>query len=140
MKKKPSIASKKLSHGQQKTQQSRLTLTIFPPLKAQVSTEKHVQLDLNNAEFQRTWIALESDEAERVRSTFKKILKLTWPELYKDKGLHWEKIQSITGSQGHESLYSFRLTKSARGIGFRQGNHLCVLLVSADHDGAYGKK
>ena len=132
MKKKPSIASKKLSHGQQKTQQSRLTLTIFPPPKTQASTEKHVQLDLNNAEFQRTWIALESDEAERVRSTFKKILKLTWPELYKDKGLHWEKIQSITGSQGHESLYSFRLTKSARGIGFRQGNHLCVLLVSAD--------
>jgi hypothetical protein len=67
-------------------------------------------------------------------------LTLTWPELYKDKGLNWEKIQSITGSQGHESLYSFRLTKSARGIGFRQGNNLCVLLVSADHDGAYGKK
>jgi hypothetical protein len=85
-------------------------------------------------------MALESDEAERVRSTFKKILKLTWPELYKDKGLHWEKIQSITGLQGHESLYSFRLTKSARGIGFRQGNHLCVLLVSADHDATYGRK
>jgi hypothetical protein len=88
MKKKPSIASKKLSHGQQKTQQSRLTLTIFPPPKTQASTEKYVQLDLNNAEFQRTWIALES----------------------------------------------------ARGIGFRQGNNLCVLLVSADHDVAYGKK
>jgi hypothetical protein len=54
MKKKPSIASKKLSHGQQKTQQSLLTLTIFTPPKTQASTEKHVQLDLNNAEFQRT--------------------------------------------------------------------------------------
>jgi hypothetical protein len=140
MKKKLSTASKKLSHGQQNTQPSRLTPTIFPPPKNQASTEKLVQLDLNNAEFQRNWIALESDEAERVRSTFKKILKLTWPELYKDKGLHWEKIQSITGTQGHESLYSFRLTKSARGIGFRQGNHLRVLLVSADHDAAYGKK
>ena len=54
MKKKLSTASKKLSHGQQNTQPSRLTPTIFPPPKNQASTEKLVQLDLNNAEFQRT--------------------------------------------------------------------------------------
>jgi hypothetical protein len=61
--------------------------------------EKFVQLDLNNPEFLLAWVALESDEAERVR-----------------------------------------LTLSARGVGYRDGNFLRVLLVKADHDATYGKK
>ena len=102
--------------------------------------KKLVKIDLNNPEFQRAWVELETDEAERVRATFKKILKLTWQELYRDKGLHWEKIQSVSAPQGVESLYSFRLSKSARGIGYREGSFLRVLLVNADHDSAYRKK
>jgi hypothetical protein len=102
--------------------------------------EQFVKIDLNNPEFQRTWVELEADEAERVRATFKKILKLTWQELYRDKGLHWEKIHSVPAPKGVDSLYSFRLSKSARGVGYRDGNFLRVLLVNADHDGAYGKK
>jgi len=102
--------------------------------------EQFVKIDLNNPEFQRTWVELEADEAERVRATFKKILKLTWQELYRYKGLHWEKIQSVPAPKGVDSLYSFRLSKSARGVGYRDGNFLRVLLVNADHDGAYGKK
>ena len=101
---------------------------------------KLVQLDLNNPEFQRSWIELEADEAERVRSAFKKILKLTWQDIYKDKGLHWEKIQSLPAPQGIDSLYTFRLSKSSRGVGYREGNFLRVLLVNADHDATYGKK
>ncbi len=102
--------------------------------------EQLVKIDLNNPEFQRTWVELEADEAERVRATFKKILKLTWQELYRDKGLHWGKIHSMPAPKGIDSIYSFRLSKSARGVGYRDGNFLRVLLVNADHDGAYGKK
>ena len=105
---------------------------------------KLVQLDLNNPEFQRSWFELGSDEAERVRTALKKILKLSWQDIYKDKGLHWEKVQSLVGlvtsPQGVDALYTFRLSKSARGIGYRDGNFLRVLLVSADHDRTYGKK
>ena len=101
---------------------------------------KLVQLDLNNPELQRSWIELESDEAERVRAAFRKILKLSWQDVYKDKGLHWEKIQSLPAPSGIEALYTFRLSKSARGVGYRDGNFLRVLLVSADHDKTYGKK
>jgi hypothetical protein len=102
--------------------------------------EKFVQLDLNNPEFLLAWVALESDEAERVRLTFKKLLKLTWQDVYKDKGLHWEKIKNSTTPSGAQALYSFRLSKSARGVGYRDGNFLRVLLVNADHDATYGKK
>ena len=101
---------------------------------------KYVQLDLNSPEFQQSWVELEADDAERVRTALKKILKLTWQDVYKDKGLHWEKIQSIQPPTSVDALYTFRLSKSARAVGYRHGNYLRVLLVSADHDGAYGKK
>lgn len=101
---------------------------------------KYVQLDLNNSEFQRSWFDLESEDAERVRNALKKILKLTWQDIYKDKGLHWEKVQSLPSPEGVDALYTFRLSKSARGVGYREGNFLRVLLVSTDHDSTYGKK
>jgi hypothetical protein len=44
---------------------------------------------LNSPEFQQSWVELEADDAERVRTALKKILKLTWQDVYKDKGLHW---------------------------------------------------
>ena len=56
-----------------------------------MSSVKFVQLDLNNPAFQESWIELVGDEAERVRATLKKIAKLTWQQVYTDKGLHWEK-------------------------------------------------
>jgi hypothetical protein len=101
---------------------------------------KFVQLDLNNPEFQKSWVELEAEDAERVRSALKKILKLTWQDVYKDKGLRWEKVQSLPTPDGIDALYTFRLNKSARAVGYRDGNFLRVLLVSPDHDKAYGKK
>jgi hypothetical protein len=99
-----------------------------------------VLLDLNNPEFQRSWIELERDDAERVRSTFKKLIQLTWSEVYRDKGLRWEKIQSVPPPLGVDALYSFRLSQSARGVGYRDGDFLRVLLVTSDHDTAYSKR
>ena len=102
--------------------------------------ENLVLLDLNNPEFQKTWIQLERDDAERVRFTFRKILRMTWQELYRDKGLRWEKVQSLIAPDGVDAVYTFRLSRNARGVGYRDGNFLRVLLVSSDHDAAYGKK
>ena len=101
---------------------------------------KFVQLDLNNPVFQKSWVELEAEDAERVRSALKKILKLTWQDIYKDKGLRWEKVQSLPAPLGVDALYTFRLSKSARAVGYRDGDFLRVLLVSPDHDKAYGKK
>ncbi len=104
------------------------------------SNAKHVQLDLNNPEFQKSWLTLETDEAERVRASFRKILQLSWNDLYRDKGLKWEKVQSLMAPPGIDALYTFRVSKSTRGVGFRDGNFLRVLLIQPDHDATYGKK
>ncbi|WP_225971472.1 hypothetical protein [Polynucleobacter paneuropaeus] len=49
-------------------------------------------------------------------------------------------IHSIQPPKGVEALYSFRVSKSIRGIGFRQDHFLRVLWIEPDHDAAYGKK
>ena len=76
----------------------------------------HVQLDLNSPEFQQSWFDLDADDAERVRTALKKILQLTWQDVYKDKGLHWEKVQSIRPPAGVDALYTFRLIDFLTGL------------------------
>ena len=105
-----------------------------------VKPELLVEIDLNSPSFQSTWNDLEQIEQEKAIATFEKLTQLTWNQVYKDTGLRWEKIHSIQAPQGIDALYSFRVSKSIRGIGFRQNHFLRVLLIEPDHDAAYGKK
>ena len=108
-----------------------------------VRSAKHdplVQLDLNSPVFQSAWDNLAQLEQEKAFATFEKITQLTWNQVYRDKGLRWEKIHSIPVPKGIEALYSFRVSKSIRGIGFREDHYLRVLLIQPNHDAAYGKK
>lgn len=105
-----------------------------------VKPELLVELDLNSPIFQSTWETLELAEQDKAFATFEKITQLTWNQIYRDKGLKWEKIHSIPAPKGIDALYSFRISKSIRGIGFREDHFLRVLLIEPDHDAAYGKK
>lgn len=102
--------------------------------------EALVELDLNSPLFQSAWDNLELVAQEKVFATFEKITQLTWNQVYRDKGLRWDKIHSIPTPKGIEALYSFRVSKSIRGIGFREDHYLRVLLIQPDHDATYGKK
>ncbi len=73
---------------------------------------KNIQLDLNNPVFLDSWFALETTEAERVRSAFEKIYKLPWSDFYKSKGFKWAKVDSIPLPGGVDSLNTFLLTDS----------------------------
>lgn len=105
-----------------------------------VKHETLVELDLNSPVFQLAWEELEFTEQEKVFATFEKITQLNWNQVYRDKDLKWEKIHSIAAPKGIDTLYSFRVSKSIRGIGFREDHFLRVLLIQPDHDAAYGKK
>ena len=102
--------------------------------------EALVELDLNSPVFQSAWDNLELVAQEKVFATFEKITQLTWNQVYRYKGLKWEKIHSIPVPKGIEALYSFRISNSMRGIGFREDHYLRVLLIQPDHDATYGKK
>src|SRR5579863_4684411 len=95
-----------------------------------------VQLDLNNPEFQQEWFSLEREEAMSVLATLRKIHVLDWQQLYRDKGLHWEAINSRSGPAG-KRLYSLRITRSMRAVVYREGDFLRFLSLHPDHDSAY---
>jgi hypothetical protein len=95
-----------------------------------------ISLDLNNPVFQRNLFELEKTEALAILATFRKLSQLDWNELYKDKGLHWELIQSRLGPQG-QRIYSLRITKKSRAVAYRDGNYLRLLSLHSDHDSTY---
>jgi hypothetical protein len=95
-----------------------------------------VVLDLNSPVFQQDWFALEREEALSVLATLRKIRLLDWEQLYRDKGLHWEAINSRSGPAG-KRLYSLRITRSMRAVAYREGDFLRFLSLHPDHDSAY---
>ena len=72
--------------------------------------------------------------------TLKKLRQMTWQQVYGDSGLKWEKVKSIQPPEGISGVYTLRITQSCRAVGYRDGNYLRFLSISAEHDATYGKK
>ncbi len=102
--------------------------------------KKSVQLDLNNEVFQGNWLELDKLERNRVTDTLRKLRKLSWDEVYRDKGLRWEKITSVDPPRGIDAIYSLRITDSRRATAYRDGTFLRLLSIAPDHDATYGRK
>lgn len=95
-----------------------------------------VLLDLNSPESQKQLFALGKEQQRSVMSTLAKLSKMTWEQVYGDRGLNWEAIVSKVGPHGGR-LYSFRAGTGFRGVAFRQDKWLRVLTLHPDHDSAY---
>jgi hypothetical protein len=104
------------------------------------SHESLVRLDLNNPVFQEHLFNLQKTQRNSAIDTLKKIRQLTWSQLYRDKGLKWEKIISVKPPQGIDAIYSLRITQSRRCTAYRDGEFMRLLTVAPDHDSTYGKK
>ncbi|MFH0728338.1 MAG: hypothetical protein V2B19_18615 [Pseudomonadota bacterium] len=99
-----------------------------------------VRLDLNNPVFQEKLLLLQKFEKLAALDTLNKIRKLTWNQLYRDKGLNWEKIFSVKPPTGVDAIYSLRITRSCRATAFREGDFIRLLTIFPDHNSTYGKK
>lgn len=99
-----------------------------------------VRLDLNNPVFQRELLALQKAERHAALDTLAKLGALHWQQVYRDKGLHWEKISSVKPPPGIDALYSLRITRSRRAVAYRDGAFIRLLSIPPDHDATYGKK
>lgn len=109
-------------------------------VRKEKAADPKVKLDLNNPEFQQSLFVLEKAMLTELIGTLRKIDSMTWSQVYQDRGLHWERIESVRLPLGVEAICSFRITRSARALAYRQQEWLRLLLVSGDHDAAYGKK
>jgi hypothetical protein len=103
-------------------------------------TESLVRLDLNNPEFQRDLLNLPKPDRHSALETLKKLLQLSWAQVYRDNGLKWEKIVSAPAPPGISAIYSLRITQSRRATAYRDGDVIRFLTIAPDHDAAYGKK
>lgn len=96
----------------------------------------NVQLDLNNPIFQEDLLALEKEESFHILGTLQKIKKFTWIDIYKDKGLRWELIQSKVGPD-NKRLYTIRISQRFRSLVYREGQFMRFLSLHPDHISAY---
>lgn len=97
---------------------------------------KRVLLDLNSPGFQKRWLLLERDDAEELRMSLKKIIDMSWQQVYQSKGFNWEKIHTKQG-ENDEILYSIRVTKKFRAVVVRLGDYMRIISLHPDHDSAY---
>src|ERR1700730_17146865 len=95
-----------------------------------------ILLDLNNPVFQETWFSLNRQEALAVLTTMRKLSRIEWEALYRDKGLRWEAIVSRSGPHA-QRIYSLRITQKIRAVAYRDGDCLVFLFLHRDHDSAY---
>ena len=95
-----------------------------------------VLLDLNNPVFQEDLFNLGKEDAIRILEALKKIKRLTWTDIYKDKGLCWESVQSRT-DPGEQRLYTIRISQRFRALVYREAQFIRFLSLHPDHDSAY---
>jgi hypothetical protein len=75
----------------------------------------NVRLDLNNPDFQKECFSLQKEAFISTKNTLRKLSSMDWNQVYHDKDLKWEKIQSIKTEKGRE-LYTIRLSKKYRAV------------------------
>ena len=95
-----------------------------------------VRLDLNNPEFQAEWFALQKEDFIATRNTLRKLRSMNWNQVYRDKGLRWEKIQSVKTDKGRE-LYTIRMSQKHRAVVYRKNEFMIFVSLHPDHDSAY---
>lgn len=99
-----------------------------------------VRLDLNNPVFQENLLTLQKPERHSALETLNKLRQMTWNQVYRDNGLKWERIVSITPPAGGAAVYSLRISQSRRATAYRDGDFIRLLTIAPDHDATYGKK
>ena len=107
---------------------------------AKSEAEVRVRLDLNNPVFQESLSTLQKLECHAALDTLDMLRQMTWNQVYRDRGLKWEKIVSVKPPPGIDALYSMRITQARRAVACRDGEFVRLLWIAPDHDSTYGKK
>jgi hypothetical protein len=96
-----------------------------------VSDGAQAEIDLNNRSFQAVYFYLEPSDGKPIHKCFRKLMQMTWSQVYVDSGLKWERVKGV------QNRYSIRLSQKARAVVIRRGNAMCFESLHFDHDSAY---
>ena len=95
-----------------------------------------VRLDLNSPEFQGVFFGLPAAELKQVVASLGRLRELDWNALHRHTGYQWELIGHLR-APGGAKVYSLRLSRKIRAIGYRDGDLLRLISLHPDHDSAY---
>jgi hypothetical protein len=98
-----------------------------------------LRLDLNSPAFQDVFFRLEPDDLQQVVASLRRLRDLDWNGLYRHTGFRWEAIEHLKGAAGAR-VYSPRLSRRIRAVGFRDGDFLRLVSLHPDHDSAYERQ
>ena len=98
--------------------------------------DRTVLLDLNNPTFLAALFEQGKNDRNAVLNTLRKLTFMTWDQVLKDKGLHWEEIRSRK-SHSSGKLYSIRIARKHRAVVLRSDNYMRFISLHPDHDSAY---
>lgn len=90
------------------------------------SDQAKVRLDLNNPIFQENLLTLQKPERHAALDTLNKVRQLTWPQIYRDPGLKWEKVTSVKPPADIDAIYSLRITQARRATAYRDGEFMQI--------------
>jgi hypothetical protein len=107
---------------------------------AKPDTNRLVKLDLNDPVFQENLFNLQKPDRHAALETLNKLRRMSWPQVYRDQGLKWEKIVSTAPPAGVSAIYSLRITQSRRATAYREGDFIRFLTVALDHDATYSRR
>lgn len=96
--------------------------------------DNRIKPDLNYPGFLKELTDLDAAELKRVMTCIAKLSKITWAEMFNQKGFNYEEIK---GDKGKNTV---RVSKAFRAVVVRQGDYMRFQALAPDHDGAYGKK
>jgi hypothetical protein len=96
-----------------------------------------IKLDMNNPVFQNKLFSLTKGEQVVVLGTLRKLVAMSWEQVYRDPGLKWELVHSRKGPND-ERVYSFRIGKGFRALAYREEGWMRILSLHPDHDSTYG--
>ena len=99
-----------------------------------------VAINLSSSELAGDIAELSKENLVSFQKTLRKILQMTWPQVYHDNGLKWEEITSIPDIILDNKKYrpfSIRLSQKVRAVVFRKESEMVFVSLHADHDSAY---
>jgi hypothetical protein len=79
--------------------------------------QQNILLDLNNPVFQRQLFSLSKQDQRSVLNTLRKLTRMSWHQVYTDKGIKWETILSKTVV----SRFFAKAPRAVRAISYQAG-------------------
>jgi len=99
-----------------------------------------IEINLSSPEIASQISFLSKENLVAFQKALKKILKMSWNQIYKDNGLRLEEISSASDIYLNKKKFrpcSIRITKKFRAIVCRSKNVMIFISLHPNHDSAY---